>query len=513
MSDSMRNGWTRSLRVLLVLVCAACLGACSTAPINAQQTLTGQEGAVVLRLITNGTTQFDPVETLSALKLKHMIDPADKTTLRADATLVRTRESTRTTAIFSGMIRPGTYAFEQALGGQGNVTYMFPLQDLGRFEVKTGEVSLLGTVLIQPGEGRRFRVGYLPPDDELRQSFEQLYPALAAQVRGKPVHSIERTPVLTRSTALAPTFKRFAARWNGLDQGAKGEFFAGAKLGKVLWRKAGEARWRELDTGSWLEVTSVRPYKGGLLVAGEEGLLRLTRDDGRSWVSLTPPERSLIMGVLPLSSGGVLALTRRDGQWGAYLTDDVEQGQWRKLGEFAERRSINIPWSLTTVVALDDALAVSMPEGSLVVVDSRTITTVGSNTSTVDMAVLADGTLVSRVMPFTASTMMSKDRGKSWVDLDTSRFTLAIAFKDTQTAYAVLPTDTAMIPKTWGLKTSRDGGRTWTHTGIHPGLTAPTDVQQLVVDRSNGALLAFLKDNAIVQSVDEGKTWKLVKDY
>jgi photosystem II stability/assembly factor-like uncharacterized protein len=176
-------------------------------------------------------------------------------------------------------------------------------------------------------------------------------------------------------------------------------------------------------------------------------------------------------------------------------------------------RSINVPWSRSKGVALQDALAVSMPEGTLFVVDEKAIVKAGSNASTADMAAMPDGTLVSQVMPFVRSTMVSKDRGNTWTDLNTSRFMLVITFKDAQTAYAVSPVDPGMYPGKFGLMTSRDGGRSWTHTGSHPGLTQPQDVQQLVVDRSNGALLAFLKDNAIVQSTDEGKTWKTVKDF
>lgn len=504
----------RTVRLLVGLACLAWLAACGTAqPIQAKQTFTGQEGAVVVRLITNGATQGAPAESLSVLNLQRVLKPGEKPTQRDFVSLVRTREATQTTAIFSGMVEPGAYTFTTAVGNQGNMTYTFPLaQRLSRFEVKRGEVSLVGTILVQPGNNMQFFVGYVPPDDELRQSFEMLYPTLAAQTRDKPVNTLERTPELERSIQRAPAFKRAPSRWNGLDQTAEGEFFAGSKLGKVLWRKQGETRWRELDTGSWREVMSVHPYRGGLLAAGEEGMLRLSRDEGRSWTPLAPPDRALIAGALPLSNGKVLALTRRDDRWSAYLADNLDQAQWRKLGEFGELRSINVPWSRSKVLVLKDALAVSMPEGTLYVIDEKSIAKVGSNSSTADMSAVPDGTLVASVIPFVRSTMVSKDRGKTWVDLNTSRFMLAVTFKDAQTAYAVSPIEPGVMPGKFGLMTSRDGGLHWTHTGEHPGLSSPYDVQQLVVDRSNGALIAFLNDDAVVQSTDEGKTWKIVKD-
>ncbi|MNW14576.1 hypothetical protein D3C71_2128340 [compost metagenome] len=60
--------------------------------------------------------------------------------------------------------------------------------------------------------------------------------------------------------------------------------------------------------------------------------------------------------------------------------------------------------------------------------------------------------------------------------------------------------------------TTRDGGKSWSHTGSSPGLTGAYAVRQMMVDRADGSLLAFLPDNAIVRSADEGKSWKIVKD-
>ncbi|QHJ00421.1 hypothetical protein GT347_22035 [Xylophilus rhododendri] len=59
---------------------------------------------------------------------------------------------------------------------------------------------------------------------------------------------------------------------------------------------------------------------------------------------------------------------------------------------------------------------------------------------------------------------------------------------------------------------SHDGGKTWKHTGESPGLTGPRAVDAMAVDRRDGALLAFLPDNAIMRSPDEGATWRIVKD-
>lgn len=501
------------LHYLLLLAASAVLLACGTAPIASQQTLTGQEGAVVVKLITNSPGENDPAESLSALHLERVLAPGEKQTGRDLVTLVRTRQATYTTAVFSGMVIPGRYVIKRATGGQGNMVYTFPIDaKFGSFDVVKGEVTLLGTLLIQPRMGTRFVIAYVPPEEELQKTFETLYPALAAQTRGRATHSFIPTADLELRAALAPEAKRLASLWNGLAQIGDGEFMAGSKLGKVLWRKAGETRWKELDVGSWREVLSVRPFRGGLLAAGEEGLLRHSVDEGRTWKALVPPDDGLIQLAQPLRDGSLVAFSRRDRVWSAYLSEDLDGGKWRKLGEFPDTQSINVPWKRTMVVSLPNSAGVMMPNGDLHMTDGKTVTRVSTGQSTLELNALPDGTLVSQTVLMTKSTLLSTDAGKTWNDLNTSRFVVTLAFKDTKTAYAVSPISPGVFPGPLGLMTTRDGGKSWSHTGSSPGLTGPYAVRQMMVDRSDGSLLAFLPDNAIVRSVDEGKNWRIVKD-
>lgn len=255
---------SRLLHGLVLLLAALLLAACSAAPIAPEQTLTGQEGAVVMKLITNSPGETDPAETLSAVRLERVLESGEKQTGRDIVVLTRTRKATYTTAVFSGMVAPGRYIIKSITGASGNMSYFYPIDaKFGSFDVVRGEVTLLGTLLIQPRLGTRFVVAYVPPEAELQKTFETLYPALAAQTRGRPQHGFVPTLDLDRRAALAPQVKRLASIWHGLTQTADGEFMAGSKLGKVLWRKSGESRWKELDVGSWREVLSVRPTAAG----------------------------------------------------------------------------------------------------------------------------------------------------------------------------------------------------------------------------------------------------------
>lgn len=508
MKEGIVGAWRR--RGLLA-VALAILAGCAATPISTQREITGQEGAVVLKLVTNGATANDPTETLSAILIQRVRPAGDREVAGDAVTLVRTRALTNTTAVFSGMVAPGRYRFVNGTGHAGNVTYTFPIGGmLSGFEVKTGEVSLLGTLLVQPTVGNRFVVGYVPPDAELTETFELLFPALAAQTRGKPVNTLEPTPDMGRRAAIAPRFKAMPSVVNGFTQAPQGGFYAGGKIGKVMWRPAGSPKWQQADLGTWREILTLRPYRGGLIAGGEEGLLRHSTDNGKTWTALTPPERALIHTLEVLPNGKLAALLLRDGQWTAWLSDDALAGTWRKLGGFANERSLNVPWQLPVPVTVGHKVGLAMPNGAWVFVDTETgaVERGSTGSSLVGAAALPDGTLVAQSVVMVRTSHLSTDLGKTWKDLGTSRFVAAMAFVDRQTVYAVAPIAPGVFPGDYGLMVSRDGAKTWKQSGVVPGGgTVGAYVRELVIDRADGSLVALLQNGMVLRSSDEGKTW------
>jgi len=501
----------RPLLALLIALLAGC--ATSPPPIGSAQTLTGQEGAVVIRLITNGAEANDPTETLSSLTLKRDVPPGVQATAEDTAILRRTREMTHSTAVFSGMVAPGRYRVLQANGVYANVTYTFPLAGrLGSFEVKPREVSLLGTVLVQPQAGQRFLIGHLPPDAELARTVQALFPALAEQTRGREPNQFEPGPALAFAAALAPAFRNLTTALNGLESTADGSLLAGSKMGRVIWRKPGEERPRALQIDTWLEVLSVRPYRQGLLAAGEEGLLRHSADEGKTWQALPAPAPGLVAAAEPLSNGQVLALVRRGTQWQALLSDDPFTGTWRTVASFAQESSINLPWQNAMVLAGRDRAGVFMPNGELLLVEglAGVLERRSIGVSTAAAQILADGTLLAQGGNLTRSTYVSTDDGRQWRDLDTSRFVTAITATNAQTYYAVGPVDPGIFAGTYALMVSRDGAKTWKKSGEVPGGNA-AGVRALLVDRRDGALLAVLAQGRLMRSTDEGATWVRIR--
>jgi photosystem II stability/assembly factor-like uncharacterized protein len=496
-------------------VALALLAGCATSPppISQAQTLSGQEGAVVIRLITNGADANDPTETLSSLTLKRDVAPGVQASAEDTAILRRTREMTNSTAVFSGMVAPGRYRLSHATGFFANITYTFPLAGrLGSFEVKPREVSLLGTLLVQPQPGKRFQIGYLAPDAELAHTVKTLFPALAEQTRGQEPNQFEATPQLAFSASLAPAFRNLTTALNGVETTADGSLLAGSKMGRVIWRKPGEERASALQIDTWLEVLSVRPYRQGLLAAGEEGLLRFSADAGKTWQALPAPAAGMIAAAEPLASGKVLALVRRGTQWQALLSDDPFTGPWRPLATFAQENSINMPWQNAMVLAGRDRAGVFMPNGEFLVVDGNTGAlerrSIGVTTSGAQL--LADGTLLAQGGNLTRSTYVSTDGGRQWRDLDTSRFVTAITATNAQTYYAVAPIEPGIFAGAYALMVSRDGAKSWKKAGEVPG-GDPAQVRSLQVDRQSGALLAVLSQGRVMRSADEGVNWTRVR--
>ena len=494
------------LRRGFLMLALAALAGCAATPISSERQLTGEEGAVVFKLVTNGTSMADPTETLSTVLIRRE-RPEGERELSGDAvSLVRTRAQTSTTMVFSGRVQPGKYRFVNGVGSHGNTTYTFPLgRMLSGFEVKTGEVSLLGTLLVQPIGTSRFVVGYVPPDPELHETFQQLFPALAAQTEGKPIHTLEMTPELQRRAEIAPRFKLLPTVLNGHHLSREGGAYLGGRLGKLMWRPARDQAWRRAELGSWREVLTVRPYRGGVLAGGEEGLLRHTADDGKTWSRLASPESGAICALEVMPGGQLVALVRRDDMWSVHVTGDPVAGPWRKLASFDHERSINVGWQPAIPFVSGKRIGVAMPNGSVRLVDVDTGELSGGSTgqSLLGIQALADGTLVAQSVAVARTTHMSTDGGKTWTDLNTSRFTQAITFRDREVAHAIAPIAPGVLPGPFGLMTSRDGGRSWSQTGVVPG---GSPVRELRIDPSDGALVAVLQEG-MLRSTDEGKSW------
>lgn len=511
----------------LLPVCFVCLlglfAGCSATvapPIADKQALTDSQGAVVFKLVNSGQ-DGGPSDFLTSIKLEKEKLPGEAQEGRPTSfVLYRSRLSSHSTAVFSGMLPAGRYAVLEASGGSPDegATYRFPMESmLSSFDVKAGEVSLLGTLLVHPVGGRRFTVTLLPPEEELFETFQSVFPTMARQSKERQFSTLDRKPDLQQGTSSIDEFNKSLAlaeypAIGGVWQSSDGAFFAGGKIGRAYWRNAGDTRWRELNVGSWRQVLVLRPYRNGLIAAGEEGLLRMSADQGRTWSRLDSPDRGVIYGLVTLPNGKALAVTRIQSEWNAYTSEDLVTGRWTKIGSFKqESQSASTHQPLSFVVSMGEKIGVMTAGGTFYVVDGGTerIQIIDGGKSVSGLSIQPDGLLL-RVGGFPRSFSISHDGGNKWAELNLSRFTLAVAAKNRTTIYAVsLPKSQLFTsPKTeYALMTSRDGGLTWNQTGLSPERYKGTTIRNMLVDHFDGSLWVFMANGKSMRSRDEGKTW------
>lgn len=95
----------------------------------------------------------------------------------------------------------------------------------------------------------------------------------------------------------------------------------------------GGAHWSEVDapeiSGDELHLYSIiRLGDGNLFIAGEQGLLGISHDDGATWTKLASPyEATLFSAVAHGDAGAVICGLRGN----AFVTDNVETGPWKPI--------------------------------------------------------------------------------------------------------------------------------------------------------------------------------------
>lgn len=110
----------------------------------------------------------------------------------------------------------------------------------------------------------------------------------------------------------------------GFAVGAYGLFFKTGDGGKT---------WSEADApsvrGEELHLNSItRLGNGNLFIAGEQGTLGLSADNGATWEKLASPYEASLFGALPVGDKGALIYGLRGN---VYITQDVRANNWTKL--------------------------------------------------------------------------------------------------------------------------------------------------------------------------------------
>lgn len=150
----------------------------------------------------------------------------------------------------------------------------------------------------------------------------------------------------------------FTDAFHGYAVGAFGMFFV---------TRDGGATWTELDAPvireDGLHLHSLtRLNDGGLLLAGERGLLAVSAD-GVAWERLATPYEGTWFGAAPRGDKGAVVFGLRGN---AFITDDVRAGSWQKL-ELGSTRTVfggtSLPDGSAVLTGADGLLQVLRPDG------------------------------------------------------------------------------------------------------------------------------------------------------
>ena len=113
----------------------------------------------------------------------------------------------------------------------------------------------------------------------------------------------------------------------------KDHAYAVGAYGLFYKTEDGGGTWAAVDAPAvkeaGLHLYSIRKLKNGdLFIAGEQGLLILSTDRGKTWNKLKSPYEGTFFGAVPVGEKGALLCGLRGN---AFLTSDVRGGKWQKV--------------------------------------------------------------------------------------------------------------------------------------------------------------------------------------
>lgn len=362
-------------KLIVVGLLASFLTACSLPQVKPTDALEPDKGFVIIRVINNVdfvSQNFDRSWGDIAIRLKtNDEDRRFGLTKALSATM-------KSTQIFIGQLPQGTYELLElkVISTYGNRTYSswLPLDKLGTFKVIPGHVTNLGTIICQPVDARRYHFIHINNDTELQELIKNSYPVIYKAASGKKMiewdnaalagltlqevkfqkemigwdyksplantfialinlinhlqnseTEVAQKNILNKSAMLSLA-KASSAGFNNPRQIATGEIFAGSKLGQILVKER-DGKWTQLDTGYMHEIIAVLPINRNTIYAGgEQGLLLVTKDGGRSWKKIETPLKSSILFIEWVNGRFFI------GSDLFYETSDIFSNNWKAIG-------------------------------------------------------------------------------------------------------------------------------------------------------------------------------------
>ena len=480
-----------------IAVLAFLIAGCAVEPLTPTTEVSADSGVVVLRLATNNA----PAGFYAGYASVHVSSE------RGTHVLSRRNHGVIRTGVFTGALPPGRYSlYKLETVGFNFQQWVNVPSGFGTFTVQSGQLTDLGTVVLEPAGANKILFVRTPSETETRELVSAAFPKVAGSVLGKPMLGWDANQ---NAAGLRSSFMAMRARVapaNAPMVAPSGAVYAGSILGQILVRWPRQSSWAQLDTGTTREILAVIEDGTAIVAGGEEGFLARSPDSGRSWERIGAPDGGAILHIVRRPSAGLMLVSMYDRN----LTVWEQTGtSWQMRSQFPFERSFNSATAQAPhVVSNERRLYVALPNGVIHAfgfADGQwqryeapfTLLTLAS----------AGDLLYGYGTKFTSSLWISEDGGKTWRDLDTSRRAGAPVFTDASTGYVVYIKE--VFAAKMSVQMTRDGGRTWRETGDLPEAAARGAIvlRPMVVHPAGPTLLLFGVNGAVHSTRDLGATW------
>jgi photosystem II stability/assembly factor-like uncharacterized protein len=272
------------------------------------------------------------------------------------------------------------------------------------------------------------------------------------------------------------------AVWNVVPGGARRSYDVGERTGVEAVLVASDGRW---------------------YAAGEYALLKASTDKGATWQNLRGNLPFGLVVSLMEDQGHILAAVLRGSRL-QVLSAPIGSDQWQTL--FAADLNVSRFWDAANVrpalFADEGRIVASLPGQQLAVFDKANgqLAVRALPGSIQFFSVGKDGVYRCRCGSLKVDPYESRDQGRTWKGVETSRYYMLPTFRDTRhgvrlQSYFAGPSKMAY---------TTDAGNTWTEAS----LAVPYDLTWFTFARDGRTVWGMTLQGAFWTSKDEGKTWQ-----
>jgi len=483
--------------------------ACALAQPDKPQTLEGNNGFVLIRVVTHAAVPH-PLMGHNTRWRNLVLQSADGAQVQLSSAPDAGRRSTQ---VYARPLAEGRYK-PMALRSSGASISIAP-NDL-EFEVKRGQVANLGTLIVQPTGNNEYTVVPFAGISDLREYLARESPSLAAiagaetlgwssgkgadgaaggpnwlvvsntaaggiigtitmnLIQAKINADAKTAPVAAWKETTDPAARLRLAKQNtyslnGIQRLPDGRIAAGTNLGQVLIRHP-ESGWQRFDLEDPREITALHaPDADRMIAGGEEGLLVSTQDGGKTWARHRPAVPGVIVHIAE-HEGEIFVLSLLDDDLRLHSTRNLDSGDWReRKREKTDFHGLRIYAHMQGMGALHEGRYYMVVPGQAIhILDLATGTWTSAKpdgpfrfVSAIKGGFAYTAGAINRVAPY-----MSRDGGATWTKLQNS---CTATFSGVLSVSFISPTDAYLFcsqvgawSNTYSIKKTRDGGTTWT---------------------------------------------------